>query len=80
MDFSIAFVVLDQNTVRVDAAVGCGKRFEGIALIRDAFCFHPQTGKLNSKLELSKPLGFGAVSQIVQQWSQKAPEIELKEG
>lgn len=74
MAFSIAFVVLDTNTVRVDAAVGCGRRFEGIALIQDAFNFHPETGKLHGTLELPEPLGFGAVSQIVNEWSQKASQ------
>lgn len=79
MDFSIAFVILDDDTVRVDAAVGCDRRFEGIALIRDAFKFNPQTGKLHSALELPKPLGFGAVCQIVNEWCQQASQFESKD-
>lgn len=78
MDFSLAFVQLDDNTIRVDAAVSCGHSFEGIALIHNAFSVDPQTGKRCSTLQLPKPLGFGAVLQIVQQWEQKAQQGKSK--
>ncbi|MGR3280077.1 hypothetical protein ACSYAD_34050 [Acaryochloris marina NIES-2412] len=46
------------DQIRVDAAVECGKRFEGIAWIIDP-------NSTNPSLRLDQPLGTGAVQAIM---------------
>jgi len=47
-----------EDQIRVDAAVECGKRFEGIAWILDP-------NSQNPSLRLDQPLGTGAVQAIL---------------
>ncbi|HEY9826766.1 MAG TPA: hypothetical protein V6D19_15095 [Stenomitos sp.] len=56
-DFSLAYVPVDKH-MRVDAAVGCGKRFEGVAWILEY-------ASQNPSLKIEKGLGLGAVKKIV---------------
>lgn len=55
-DFSFAYVLVDDK-VRVDAAVGCGRRFEGVAWILEAKSPNPS-------LRIEKGLGIQAVKAI----------------
>lgn len=52
-EISYAYVWVDDQ-IRVDAAVECGKRFEGVAWILDP-------NSQNPSLRLDNPLGIGAV-------------------
>lgn len=56
-DIIYAYVWVDDQ-IRVDAAVECGKRFEGIAWILDP-------NSQNPCLHLDNPLGSGAVQAIL---------------
>lgn len=47
-----------EDQIRVDAAVECGKRFEGIAWVIDP-------NSTNPSLRLDNPLGTGAVQAIL---------------
>ena len=69
MEIEFAFVKIAEAKIRVDAAVGCGRRLEGVAFIHDPYLIKPD-GTLAAGLELAKPLGFGAVQEILNRWSQ----------
>ena len=69
MEFELAFVKIPEAKIRVDAAIGCGKRIEGVAFIHNPYLIKPD-GTLAAGLELAKPLGFGAVQKILNRWSQ----------
>lgn len=56
-EISYAYVWVDDQ-IRVDAAVECGKRFEGVAWILDP-------NSQNPSLRLDNPLGIGAVQAIL---------------
>jgi hypothetical protein len=57
-DFSFAYVPIGDK-VRVDAAVGCGRRFEGVAWILEAKSPNPS-------LRIEKGLGIRAVKAILE--------------
>ena len=71
MEFEFAFIKLTDVKIRVDAAVVCGRRFEGVAFIHDPYLIKPD-GTLVAGLELALPLCFGAVQEILNRWSQLA--------
>lgn len=71
MKVEFAFVKIAEAKIRVDAAVGCGMRLEGVAFIHDPYLISPD-GTLAAGLELAKPLGFGAVQEILNRWTQLA--------
>ena len=71
MEFEFAFIKLTDVKIRVDAAVVCGRRFEGVAFIHDPYLIKPD-GTLAAGLELALPLCFGAVQEILNRWSQLA--------
>jgi hypothetical protein len=56
-EYSLAYVPIDDD-IRVDVAVGCGKRFEGVAWIL-------QYASENPSLRIEKGLGIAAVKEVV---------------
>lgn len=71
MESEFAFVKISEIKIRVDAAVGCGRRFEGVAFIHDPYLIKPD-GTLAAGLELAKSLGFGVVQKILNRWTELA--------
>lgn len=69
MEVEFAFVKITEAKIRVDAAVGCGRRIEGVAFIHNPYLIKPD-GTLAALLELALPLGFEAVQKILNHWSQ----------
>jgi hypothetical protein len=57
-DFSFAYVPVGDK-IRVDAAVGCGRRLEGVAWILEA-------NSSNPSLRIEKGLGIRAVKAILE--------------
>ena len=64
-DSSIAFVPVE-GRIRVDAAVSCGQRLEGIAWISN--CGEIGNRKLNFSLQVPKALGYETVAAILAEW------------
>lgn len=67
MDITYCFVKVSNRLHRVDCASGCGKRFEGIAVIMDGFRRKPD-GSSAAAIQVPKPLGTQAVTEILEQW------------
>lgn len=58
MDYSLTYVPVDED-IRVDAAVSCGKSFEGVAWI---LRYQSQ----NPALQIQSGLGFPLVKKIIE--------------
>jgi hypothetical protein len=61
---SFAFVPIQPNEVRVDVALGCGNRFEGVAWITNA-------DKDAFSLKMPKGLGCNAIIAIIHDWAKQ---------
>ncbi|KAI9130122.1 hypothetical protein [Acaryochloris sp. CCMEE 5410] len=76
MDFQLSYVWPDEQftTIRVDAAVACGKRFEGVAYILQPLSKNPS-------LQIPNGLGIRSTQQILDRISQgfEIPEISKEE-
>lgn len=65
-EISLAYVPVEEN-IRIDAAVACGKRLEGIAWILEY-------RSVNPSLRIEKGVGLQLVKQIIERAEEGFPE------